>query len=150
MHRTRTAAALLATVAVTALAGCVTVDRPAGPGSPTGRSPPPPPQPGNTPSRRSNGPRPVRVCAASGRSPPARLHGHRAPGPRRRLPAPAGGARPSRSRAAGAGPRRPARSPGQAAGGSPADPGVCALGHQYGKWPQGSPQSRICEDAYGR
>ncbi|SCD35757.1 hypothetical protein GA0115237_100838, partial [Streptomyces sp. ScaeMP-6W] len=39
MHRTRTAAALLATVAVTALSGCVTVDRPTGPGSPTGRSP---------------------------------------------------------------------------------------------------------------
>ncbi|MGW4974529.1 hypothetical protein ACWEP3_32615, partial [Streptomyces albidoflavus] len=39
MHRTRTAAALLATVAVTALSGCVTVDRPPGTGSPTGRSP---------------------------------------------------------------------------------------------------------------
>ncbi|WP_405901493.1 hypothetical protein OG242_03260 [Streptomyces sp. NBC_00727] len=28
--------------------------------------------------------------------------------------------------------------------------GVCALGRGYGHWPAGSPQSRICDRAYGR
>ncbi|TXS70377.1 hypothetical protein [Streptomyces sp. sk2.1] len=27
---------------------------------------------------------------------------------------------------------------------------VCALGRGYGHWPAGSPQSRICENTYGR
>ncbi|GAA1344340.1 hypothetical protein GCM10009647_088660 [Streptomyces sanglieri] len=26
---------------------------------------------------------------------------------------------------------------------------VCALGRGYGRWPAGSPQSRICDDTYG-
>ncbi|MBP0458166.1 hypothetical protein JFN87_11725, partial [Streptomyces bomunensis] len=27
--------------------------------------------------------------------------------------------------------------------------GVCALGEAYGHWPAGSPQARICHQAYG-
>ncbi|RZU35845.1 hypothetical protein EV284_3328 [Streptomyces sp. BK022] len=32
----------------------------------------------------------------------------------------------------------------------PQIPNVCALGKKYGGWPKNSPQSTICERAYGR
>ncbi|MGW2212691.1 hypothetical protein [Streptomyces sp. NPDC001781] len=32
----------------------------------------------------------------------------------------------------------------------PRIPNVCALGKKYGGWPRNSPQSAICERAYGR
>ncbi len=119
MHRTRTAAALLATVAVTALSGCVTVDRPNGPGSPTGRSP------ATAPTSAGEHAEPQIERSPARES--LRLVGEEPTGT---------ATRPPRPRPTNAAP--------------PANPGVCALGRQYGKWPPGSPQSRICEDTYGR
>ncbi|MFF8546666.1 hypothetical protein ACF07Z_07340 [Streptomyces albidoflavus] len=154
VHRTRTAAALLATVAVTALSGCVTVDRPTGPGSPTGRSPATAPtsagehaepQIERSPARESLrrvGEEPTGTATRAPRPRPTKA----APPPRPAAPAPPPPARPDPAPAPAAPPAPRAKPPAA----PPANPGVCALGRQYGKWPPGSPQSRICEDAYGR
>ncbi|WP_436735915.1 hypothetical protein [Streptomyces sp. BBFR102] len=153
MHRTRTAAALLATVAVTAVAGCVTVDRPPGAGSPPGRSPATAPtaaeehaepQIERSPARealRRTGEDPTAAAARPPRPQPSKA----APPPRPAAPRPA--------------PRRPGPAPAPAAPPvpraeppappPPADADVCALGRQYGTWPPGSPPSRICDDTYG-
>ncbi|WP_437031811.1 hypothetical protein [Streptomyces sp. enrichment culture] len=54
-------------------------------------------------------------------------------------------------------PRGEAPAPGPAAGGrgGPGQAGrggadVCALGREYGHWPQDSPQAAICREVYGR
>ncbi|MFI2669864.1 hypothetical protein ACWHAO_05645 [Streptomyces albidoflavus] len=154
MHRTRTAAALLATFAVTALAGCVTVDRPPETGSPTGRSPAAAPtsagehaepQIERSPARESLG----RVGEEPTGTPtrPPRPRPTKAGPPRPAAPALPAPARPDPAPAPVAPPLPRAKPP---AAPDPANPGVCALGRQYGKWPPGSPQSRICEDTYGR
>ncbi|MEU1379705.1 hypothetical protein ABZ429_06535 [Streptomyces albidoflavus] len=154
VHRTRTAAALLATVAVTALSGCVTVDRPPGTGSPTGRSPATAPtsagehaepQIERSPARESLrrvGEEPTGTATRPPRPRPTKA----APPPRPATPAPPPPARPDPAPAPAAPPAPRAKPPTA----PPVNPGVCALGRQYGKWPPGSPQSRICEDAYGR
>ncbi|QDD61755.1 hypothetical protein FE156_27775 [Streptomyces albidoflavus] len=149
VHRTRTAAAL-ATVAVTALAGCVTVDRPPGPDSPTGHSPTTAagehaePQIERSPARESLrrvGEEPRGTATRPPRPRPTKA----APPPRPPAPALPAPARPDPAPAPAAPPAPRAKPPAA----PPANPSVCALGRQYGKWPPGSPQSRICEDTYG-
>ncbi|MFD5023882.1 hypothetical protein [Streptomyces sp. NPDC058373] len=150
MHRTRTAAALLATVALSAVSGCVTVDRAPGTGSPSGRSPaaaPPAeenaePQIGQSPARealRRVGDDPSAEPAPPPRPQPSKA----APPPRPKAPLP-NPPHPDPAPATPAVPRAQLPAPNP-----PADADVCALGRQYGKWPSGSPQSRICDDAYG-
>ncbi|MER6980290.1 hypothetical protein ABT317_25800, partial [Streptomyces carpinensis] len=50
--------------------------------------------------------------------------------------------------------RRPPRTPHtEAPSGThavPGNPGVCALGRQYGGWRPDSPEARICGQTYGR
>ncbi|MEU6477128.1 hypothetical protein ABZ858_09595 [Streptomyces sp. NPDC047017] len=156
MHRTTTTATLLITVAVAALTGCVTVQRPPAavpPTAPSGGSLPRPdgsagPQAVQAPARealdrvgtppaQAPAPSPAtrpRVPAApeqqaAPRSPDRSLP-HRAPAPPHRLAPP---------------PRRapvPHPVPGHA--------GVCGLGEQYGRWHPDSPAAKICGQTYGR
>ncbi|MEU1706728.1 hypothetical protein ABZ478_15150 [Streptomyces sp. NPDC005706] len=153
MHRTTTTAALLVTVAVSALSGCVTVQRQATPGPPS-----------DTVSSQRTGPRPdgsavPRVVQAPAREAlemvgPSRRPRHGEPAAPRRTPA----APPVTHRpAAPPAPAAPHRErPRQRGGGLPGAaqpvpqaPDLCALGRQYGGWHGGSPESEICEQAYG-
>ncbi|MER5794769.1 hypothetical protein [Streptomyces sp. NPDC001980] len=157
MHRTTTTAALLVTVTVSALSGCVTVQRPAVPGPPPGTAPslPSVPRPDGSAEPRVvqapvkealemvGPPRPThRAAPAASHTPvpPPPAH-HRAPAaPRAATPHPHGAPR-SHSPQAGL----PGLSPS-----APKAPDVCALGKQYGGWGADSPQARICEQTYGR
>ncbi|MER7837969.1 hypothetical protein ABTY98_19240 [Streptomyces sp. NPDC096040] len=157
MHRTTTTAALLVTVTVSALSGCVTVQRPAAPGPPPGTAPSQPsvPRPDGSaeprvvqapvkealemvgPSRPAHRATPTTAAHTPAPPPPAHL----------RSPAP---------RAAAAHPHpRPQRTRGPQAdipdlsGSAPKAPDVCALGRQYGGWRADSPESRICAQTYG-
>ncbi|MFI8348324.1 hypothetical protein [Streptomyces sp. NPDC085596] len=47
-------------------------------------------------------------------------------------------------------PERPRTDTPHAPRAVPGVPNVCALGKKYGGWPKNSPQSTICERAYGR
>ncbi|MFJ2725737.1 hypothetical protein [Streptomyces collinus] len=154
MHRTTTTAALLVTVAVSALSGCVTVQRPATPG----------PLPDTAPSRltaaQPDGSAQPRVVQAPAREAlemagPSR-HPHRtAPAaPHRAEPAPPAAHRPP------APPTHPRPRP-EPAHRPPAEPpnvsrpargaeDLCALGRKYGGWRGDSPESVICERTYGR
>ncbi|MFD9396658.1 hypothetical protein ACFWBB_39775 [Streptomyces sp. NPDC060000] len=164
MHRTTTTTAtLLVTVAVSALAGCVTIQHPAAPG------------PVVAPSRPS-GPRPegraeVQVVQAPAREAlemvgPSRGPEPAAPQQLRRTPAVpgAGGAgqppsprsrphsrpytRPERPEARRhAQPRAEVPDAQEEVGGNT---DVCALGKRYGGWQGDSPQASICRQAYGR
>ncbi|MDR6979541.1 hypothetical protein J2X68_006277 [Streptomyces sp. 3330] len=161
MHRTTTTAALLVTVAVSAsaLAGCVTVQRPAAPGPVLAPSRPSVPRP--------EGRAEVQVVQAPAREALEMVGPSRTPGPaaptapaqRRTAPLPgAGGAgEPPRSR-----PRtRPSR-PDARRHVPPRveipdveeevrrNTDVCALGRTYGGWRRDSPEATICAQAYGR
>ncbi|MFF5883034.1 hypothetical protein [Streptomyces sp. NPDC012589] len=158
MHRTTTTATLLLTVAVSALAGCVTVPPPAAPGPPAAPSGVPAPRPDGVvrtpvvqaPAREALemiGPsRPARPSA----TPPSRSA---PPAPDRPLPPPGHG---SASRPERPAPADDGRPPGTAE--PPARPGpalgegtdVCALGQTYGRWDPDSPQAAICREVYGR
>ncbi|MEU1349230.1 hypothetical protein ACFYPA_22345 [Streptomyces sp. NPDC005775] len=142
MHRTRTTAKLLAGVAVTALSGCVSVQPQPSPPAPPESSrpaqhlapqivrppvrdtlealPDPKPSPSATPAARRDGPRPPQQQRSGQSRPQPRRAGPPASVPVPAVPAPVTGA------------------------------DVCALGRGYGHWPAGSPQSRICDDTYGR
>ncbi|MEU6610600.1 hypothetical protein ABZ922_37160 [Streptomyces shenzhenensis] len=147
MHRTTTAAALLVTVAISALSGCVTVQHPPTAGPPGAASARPSalrpdgsaePRVVQAPAREALemvGPsrRPERKRPAASGAPPAarqspspRAHPHREPAARPSADAPEGS--------------RPA----------PVPPDVCTLGRRYGGWHPDSPESRICEQTYGR
>ncbi|MEV7319558.1 hypothetical protein [Streptomyces sp. NPDC093970] len=158
MHRTTTIAALLVTVTVSTLSGCVTVQRPAAPGPPPGTAPlqPSVPRPDGTAEPRVvQAPAkealemvgPSRPSRPSRRTSPPAVHTH-APTPRavHRAPGPdAAAPRPHPPRARGPQPGTPGLS-----GSVPNPPDVCGLGTQYGGWPSDSPQARICEQTYGR
>ncbi|AJP05533.1 hypothetical protein TU94_05395 [Streptomyces cyaneogriseus subsp. noncyanogenus] len=166
MHRTTTTATLLLTVAVSALTGCVTLQRPPAPAPSATPTAPSAPRPDGAPE-----PRVVQAPAREalemiGPSRPA------APSPAvsRRTPAPAAApprqpsavrpeprprpARPEPREPAPPAPRRPrAASPGAAnpAGrGGPGNAGVCSLGRTYGGWRADSPEAVICKRTYGR
>ena len=138
VHRTTTTATLLVTVAVSALSGCMTVQRPLAPG------------PVGAPSQGSQ-PRPVggnetEVVQAPAREAlemvgPSRRPSKKPASPSRRAAAPPG--TPERSTPPGDGRGRAA-----ANGDTGAD--LCALGRQYGGWRPGSREATICEETYGR
>ncbi|WP_328581276.1 hypothetical protein [Streptomyces sp. NBC_00370] len=79
-----------------------------------------------TPPAGSGGGAPLPAAQAPPRHPPVHPPKHRTPAP---SPAPRAG---------------PAGPPVPAAGSQ-----LCALGKAYGHWPAGSPQARICDQAYG-
>ncbi|MFE9613568.1 hypothetical protein [Streptomyces sp. NPDC006012] len=155
MHRTTTAAALLVTVAVSALSGCVTVQRPPAAGPPgTAPAQPPAPRPdGTTEPRVVQAPArealemvgPSRLPERPERAEPVAPSRPAATPAPRQPPSPRDRPRPHRA---------PAQPPHTDA---PAPPGpgpvasdVCDLGKRYGGWRGDSPESRICEQAHGR
>ncbi|WP_308288731.1 hypothetical protein [Streptomyces daghestanicus] len=171
MQRTTTTATLLVTMAVAAVTGCVTVQRPP--------APDPAPAADRTSAPRPDGPRRPEAVEPPARdslertepsSEPDRGEAHgRAPGGDRpaaprtgpgtgrraeppRRPAPPAAARPEVR------PDRPARRPGPAPpkatrpapGRRGADADLCGLGRTYGGWQPDSPEAVICRKAYGR
>ncbi|MES4892641.1 hypothetical protein [Streptomyces sp. NPDC096012] len=157
MHRTTTTAALLVTVAVSALSGCMRVDGPATPAPPADTAPSQPTAPRPDGSGR---PRPVQAPAreALERVGSSRHPEHTgAPVSRRPAAAPTTGHRPPYAQAAPAAPARPhpghpRRSHLDVPGAPrpvPKAPDVCALGRKYGGWRGGSPEAVICRQAYG-
>ncbi|MFJ3777845.1 hypothetical protein ACIPX0_39780 [Streptomyces sp. NPDC090075] len=156
MHRTTTIAALLVTVAVSALSGCVTVQRPAAPGPPPGTAPslPSVPRPDGSaepkvvqapvkealemvgPSRPPTHPSAAPPHTPAPPPPPAR---HRQPAARAATPP---HPQPHRT-------HTPRTGLPDVTGSVPKAPDVCALGKQYGGWRADSPQARICERTYG-
>ncbi|GHE09340.1 hypothetical protein [Streptomyces alanosinicus] len=161
MHRTTTTAALLATVAVSALAGCVTVRHPATPAPSRDTAPALPTAP------RPDGTAEPRVVQAPAREAlemtgPSRHPGHPSPSaarhlspsaPRHPVEAPPLAHRPPAAPPAPPRPREHPRQPHTTAperpNPVPRAPGVCALGRQYGGWSENSPESRICDQTYG-
>ncbi|MFB7503463.1 hypothetical protein [Streptomyces broussonetiae] len=158
MHRTTTTAAFLVTVAVSALSGCVTVQRPAAPAPPqdTATALPSAPRPdGSVEPRVVQAPAQEALERAGASSQPGQLRHpapspshHRsetpptAPGPRPEAPAPAHHRTEPR-------PRHPhTDSPDESPPVPPATD-VCALGRKYGGWRGDSPESEICEQTYG-
>ncbi|MFB7460482.1 hypothetical protein [Streptomyces sp. NPDC056188] len=160
MHRTTTTATLLVSVAVSALSGCVTVQRPPAPGpaaattplsvpSPDGKAGHPAVQaPAREALERIGDPRHSSTPAT-----PPRVPSEAAPPGKRQPPAPAHSpARPP----AHAAPRHPrpaspprAHHPG-AKHALPPNTDFCALGRQYGGWKPDSPETRICHQTYDR
>ncbi|MEU1404409.1 hypothetical protein ABZ471_18910 [Streptomyces sp. NPDC005728] len=153
MHRTTTTAAILITVAVSALSGCVTVSGPAipGPVPDTARSHPSAPRPdGTSESRVVQAPaREALAMVGPSRHPhPTEPAPHRtpAPPPATRHPSapPAHRPRPHPDR-----PRRPRAGLPDVSQPVPQTPDVCALGKKYGGWRRDSPEALICEQTYG-
>ncbi|MFD4744458.1 hypothetical protein ACF1BA_24130 [Streptomyces rubiginosohelvolus] len=158
MQRTRITAKLLVGLAVTAVSGCVSVA--------PGTVPSPPPGPGATGPAQDVAPQIVQPPAREGLEvvpdpsrPPARPSSPAPPAagsPAEARPAgPVGAARrPERADPPRRAPDRAPRVPSVTVPALPRVPGggadVCALGRGYGGWPAGSPQARICSEAYGR
>ncbi|MET8246813.1 hypothetical protein ABZV31_21745 [Streptomyces sp. NPDC005202] len=159
MHRTTTTATLLVTVAVSALSGCVTVQRPPASGPAAAPSRPSAPRPDGSaeprivqaPARealeligRPRTPKPaVRSQAPAASTPPTEQH--RRPSPHSRThhqphPAPR---HPSQARP----PRIELPDVSQSV---PKNSDVCALGRRYGGWKADSPEATICRQAYVR
>ncbi|WP_151482853.1 hypothetical protein [Streptomyces albicerus] len=155
MHRTATTATLLVTVAVSAVSGCVTVQRPPSPGVPSAPSPAPEPRPDGRaetpvvqaparealeligPSRRPSAP------AATPRRTPASTPAAAPADPPRRPPAdPPRRPKPQRPEHHAV-PRLPVPT-------APVDTDVCSLGRAYGGWKADSPEAAICQEVYGR
>ncbi|WP_405672758.1 hypothetical protein [Streptomyces sp. NBC_01530] len=158
MQRTTTTAILLVTVAVSALTGCVTVQRPPAPGPPTTPSLPSAshtadaaePQIVQAPAREA-----LEMIGPSRRAEPRAPERHgppaTAPATARQQPVPRP-PRHSRPRVAhpDSGHQRQPRVEAPDTGG-PVTKGtdMCALGRQYGGWRAGSPEAIICEQTYG-
>ncbi|SDD09043.1 hypothetical protein SAMN05216505_10550 [Streptomyces prasinopilosus] len=163
VHRKTTRAALLVTVALSALSGCVTVQRPPSPGPDAGAARLSEPHPDTrtrqavqaparealemiAPSRPKKSPAsPSRRATSTAPAP----RGTAPPDDRNRRPAPGG---PVHGRATP--PRTPDAEVSEAAEALRRDlrgrAEVCALGREYGHWPAGSPEAAICEETYGR
>ncbi|WP_433918219.1 hypothetical protein [Streptomyces canus] len=180
MHRTTTTATLLVTVAVSALTGCVTVQRPAVSGPPPTTAPARLPEPGEARPDGQAQPQIVQAPAQEALSmidpsgsarPEGAAPRDIAPGtaaapaePQHRQPAQARPGHPRHpAHPAHPAPRhqdvrhyRPprveipdvARSVPKSVPKGPKD--VCALGRKYGGWQEGSPESVICDQTYGR
>jgi hypothetical protein len=152
MHRTTTTATLLVTVAVTALSGCVTVQRPPASG--------PPPAPAGPASPHPDGKAESQIVQAPAREAlervgPSRTPSQSAATPHRAAP-PAPPAAPTapahRARTA---PRPEPRRPEPRVAvpprslDVPRNADVCALGRKYGGWKADSPEAVICAGTYG-
>ncbi|MFI6335378.1 hypothetical protein [Streptomyces sp. NPDC050535] len=153
MHRSTTTATLLVTVAVTALSGCVSVQRPSSSGLPPAPSGPSLPRPDSEAEPQ--------IVQAPAREAlelvgPPRKPSPSAPAPRRATPPPSAAAAPvtpGRPRSAPrAQPPRPAPrvSVPSVVPEIPTAADVCALGRKYGGWTADSPEAVICEGTYGR
>ncbi|MCI3278773.1 hypothetical protein [Streptomyces cylindrosporus] len=164
MHRTTTTATLLVTVAVSALSGCVTVQRPPVPAGPVPAAPSQPsaprpdgqsePQIVQAPARealemmgpsKSAGPRkPERHGPTADAQTPAdphpapRSHPHPHPHPRKPHPQPRHQSQPN------------IEIPDVTKSVPKSQSDVCALGKKYGGWKADSPESVICKQAHGR
>ncbi|MFI2352112.1 hypothetical protein ACH492_35000 [Streptomyces sp. NPDC019443] len=144
MHRPKTTAKVLAGVAVWAVSGCVAVQPQPVPAPPSHSGRPAQavePQIVQRPAREVLAPPPLtwaETAALPSVPPPAARHvpdeRPESPPPKS-LPAKPGTAEP---------PTLPSLRPLPAVG-----PDVCALGESYGRWRPGSPESRICQEAYG-
>ncbi|MHC3472281.1 hypothetical protein ACYF6T_26805 [Streptomyces sp. 7R007] len=161
MHRTTTTATLLVTVAVSALSGCVTVQRPPASG------PPPTAAPSLPSAARPDGEAEPQIVQAPAREALKMIESTRRaePGePRRARPtaaAPAPARQPANPRphphhphprAAHPEPRHhPQRPPHVDVPPVPTNAAdVCTLGRAYGGWRGDSPESVICKQTYGR
>ncbi|MER6570950.1 hypothetical protein ABT288_33420 [Streptomyces sp. NPDC001093] len=159
MHRTTTTAAILVTVAVSALSGCVTVPRPSPPAPPRDTAPSVPtaarpdgsaePRAVQAPAQEalertepSRGPQ--RVTAATPAT-PATPH-RPAEAPRVVHHPPAAPSAPARPRGR---PRKSYTAAPDLPSAAPEASNVCALGRQYGGWRGDSPEAEICERTYG-
>ncbi|MFE1314580.1 hypothetical protein [Streptomyces sp. NPDC058755] len=155
MHRTTTTAALLVTVAVSALSGCVTVSRPATP------APPPDTAPSQPSAPRPDGRADPRVVQAPAREalemvgPSKHRHPARSTAAPHRAPtAPSATHRPSappahpRTHPRADHPRKPRADVPDVSQPASKAPDVCALGKQYGGWRRDSPEAVICEQTY--
>ncbi|MFJ2886156.1 hypothetical protein ACIO53_08980 [Streptomyces sp. NPDC087305] len=160
MHRTTTTATLLVTVAVSALSGCMTVQRPAAPAPPAAPSPASVPRPEGSaspqvvqaPAREA-----LEYISPSHRPEPATHPPHRAPvAPPRTAQAPVPRAHPHprpqpHPHPKPHHPRQPGSDIPDAVKSVPKNTqDVCALGRKYGGWQPDSPQSVICGQTYGR
>jgi hypothetical protein len=154
VHRTTTTATLLVTVAVSALTGCVTVQRQPVPGPPHAPSNPSAPRPdGSTEPQVVQAParEALEMAGPSGRPSPT------APTPHRGRRPDTGAVPPAAPHHPYPGPRpRWSRHPGRievppaASQVFPRNRDVCDLGHRYGGWQADSPEARICAGTYGR
>ncbi|WST71599.1 hypothetical protein OG268_31800 [Streptomyces uncialis] len=160
VHRTKTTAALLATVAVTSLSGCVSVgDGPQPVATPRVSSAPPraphadsarPPRLVQPPAREA-----LRLVGPAPRptAPPYRPPAP-APPTTRSAPAPSLGPPPAPSPSARrrtATPPRPVPPPPSSPPrpvATPTNTDVCALGRAYGGWEPGDRMARLCARAY--
>ncbi|MEU9167634.1 hypothetical protein AB0D34_07520 [Streptomyces sp. NPDC048420] len=180
MHRTTTTATLLVTVAVSALTGCVTIQRPPVSGPPPSTAPSQLPGPGDA---RPDGQAEPQIVQAPAQEALSMI----APS---RSSKPSGGAPRGTGSGAAATPEQPQKGqpahtrpehpehPGRPAHPEPRHPearhprqprveipdvaksvpksvprnaqDVCALGKKYGRWREGSPESVICDQTYGR
>ncbi|MGW1795335.1 hypothetical protein ACWCQN_04845 [Streptomyces sp. NPDC001984] len=151
MHRTTTTATLLVTLAVSALSGCVTVQRPPAPG-PTDTVPSQPTVP------RPDGSAEPKAVQAPAREALEMVGPSHSPEPPARSrpavtpvtpppPSPRVHPRPQPHREPSRLPRVHVPDVPRAV---PPEPDVCALGKRYGGWRPGSPEATICEQTYGR
>lgn len=161
VHRTTTTATLLVTVAVSALSGCMTVQRPLAPGPATAPAQGPGPRPVVTDDPQIvQGPASEALEMVGPSPSPEKAASHRATptaGPGRDTPS---DGRNGRTRTARPGPdakvpppRPPVAPPGTAGPVRPDTGGgadLCALGREYGGWQADSPEATICKDTYGR
>ena len=138
-------------MAVSALSGCVTVQRPAAPAAAPDAAP-----------GQSSGPRPegstephvVQAPAQEALEMVGPHRDHDAPGRQaaagppaaHRPPAPPTRPRPYPQQH----PRHPRADAPHLSHPGPTGPDVCALGKKYGGWRQDSPEAVICRQAYGR
>ena len=150
-----TTATLLVSVAVSALAGCVTVKPPPASVPPPAPSPPVAPRPDGSvkirvvqaPAREAL----EMVGPSSGRPSPPPADPLRTPGPATTVVPPAAPDRTHRApqpKQSGPGPR--VEVPPAVSGAFPKDGDVCALGRRYGGWQPDSPEATICQKTYGR
>jgi hypothetical protein len=147
VHRTTTTATLLVTVAVSALTGCVTVQRQPVPGPPHAPSNPSAPRPdGSTEPQIVQAParEALEMVGPSLRPSPTAPTSHRGRRPDAAAVPPAA-PHPRRTRHAGR-----IEVPPAASQVFPRNGDVCALGHRYGGWQPDSPEARICAGTYGR
>ncbi|MFJ2027360.1 hypothetical protein ACIODW_26610 [Streptomyces sp. NPDC087897] len=156
MQRTSITTKLLVGLAVTAVSGCVSVEpgvvpspRPgsSGPGqdvAPQIVQPPAREALEAVPDASPSPPSAHRPSPADGPTAPSRGGPPGAVGPTERADPPRQRA-PHRPRA-----EPPVAAPDPALPRAPGGADVCAWGRGYGKWPAGSPQSRICSEAYDR
>ncbi|WP_328556803.1 MULTISPECIES: hypothetical protein [unclassified Streptomyces] len=152
MYRTTTTATLLVAVAVTALSGCVTVQRPPASGSPSAPARPAAPHPDGR-AKPKNMQEPAREALE--RVGPSRKPSPDAETSRRAAPPSQAVAPPAPPRPARPVPRQEPRQAKPRVAGPPGAPtlpkrsNVCALGKKFGGWGADSPEAVICVKAYG-